>query len=371
DDFSLMYLEENCGVFSSNRIGGVGSDDIYLFKLKDVNIEVVGRVLSFSKPVADAIVIIKDVETEAVDTLVTDSSGVYHYPAMEKDKQYKIFAYKDDYLIPTGKLINTQGVTKSIIMDSKHGFEMDFDMRKIEQNKEYEIHDIYYDVDKYEFRPEYLDELENLVSLLNNNPEICIQVNSHTDERASDIYNLILSNNRAKAVVDFLNSRGVDMNRLTWKGWGETSPIYPNAVTDEEHQANRRTTFTIINFEQLQLAKKAEEHNETIRKVERAGKQEPKENGLYFRVQIAAMTNKNNTLFKKVNKNMPGVPTYCSKDSDGLYKYTVGMFTTFQEASFMKDEIDNLGYNSFIVAYENGNRLPINEVIQLQLKEKK
>ncbi|MBP5723002.1 MAG: SPOR domain-containing protein, partial [Bacteroidales bacterium] len=124
-------------------------------------------------------------------------------------------------------------------------------------------------------------------------------------------------------------------------------------------------------FEQLQLAKKAEEHNETVRKVERAGKQEPKENGLYFRVQIAAMTNKNNTLFKKVNKNMPGVPTYCSKDSDGLYKYTVGMFTTFQDASFMKDEIDNLGYNSFIVAYENGNRLPINEVIQLQLKEKK
>ena len=92
---------------------------------------------------------------------------------------------------------------------------------------------------------------------------------------------------------------------------------------------------------------------------------------MYFRVQIAAMTNKNNTLFKKVNKNMPGVPTYCSKDSDGLYKYTVGMFTTFQDASFMKDEIDNLGYNSFIVAYENGNRLPINEVIQLQLKEKK
>ena len=371
DDFSLMYLEENCGVFSSNRIGGVGSDDIYLFKLKDVNIEVVGRVLSFSKPVADAIVIIKDVETEAVDTLITDSLGIYHYPAMEKDKQYKIFAYKDDYLIPTGKLINTQGVTKSITMDSKHGYEMDFDMRKIEQNKEYEIRDIYYDVDKYEFRPEYLDELENLVSLLNNNPEICIQVNSHTDERASDIYNLILSNNRAKAVVDFLNSRGVDMNRLTWKGWGETSPIYPNATTEDEHQANRRTTFTIINFEQLQLAKKAEEHNETVRKVERAGKQEPKENGLYFRVQIAAMTNKNNTLFKKVNKNMPGVPTYCSKDSDGLYKYTVGMFTTFQEASFMKDEIDNLGYNSFIVAYENGNRLPINEVIQLQLKEKK
>lgn len=370
DDFSLMYIDDDMGVLSSNRIGGVGSDDIYLFKLKEVAIEVVGKVFSFSKPVENAIVLIQDVENEVVDTLITDSTGTYYYPAMEKDKEYKIFAYKDDFLVPTGKLINTHGVTKSIVMDAKNGYDMDFDMRKIEKNREYEIPDIYYDLNKFELRPEYVDELEKIVSMLNNNPEICIQVNSHTDERASDLYNLILSNNRAKAVVDFITSKGIDINRLTWKGWGESSPIYPNATTEEEHQANRRTTFTIINFEQLQLAKKAEEHMKTVRTVESAGKQEPKERGLYYRVQIAAMTNKNYTLFNKVKKNLPGVPTYCSKDSDGLYKYTIGMFTTFQEASLMKDEIDNLGYNSFIVAYENGTRLPINEVIRLQLNSK-
>lgn len=371
DDFSLMYIDEDHGVLSSNRIGGVGSDDIYVFKLKEVTIEVVGKVLSYSKPVADAIVLIQNVETEAIDTLITDSTGTYHYPAMEKDKQYRIFAYKDDFLIPTGKLINTQGVTKSLVMDAKNGYDMDFSLRKIEKDKEYSIPDIYYDLNKFELRPEYVHELENLVALLNNNPEICIQINSHTDERASDMYNLILSNNRAKAVFDFLTSKGIDANRLTWKGWGETSPIYPKATTEEEHQANRRTTFYIINFEALQLAKKAEEHRKTVREVESAGKQEPKVDGLYYRVQIAAMTKKNYTLFKKLEKKLPGVPTYCSIDADGLYKYTVGMFSTFQEASIMKDEIDNLGYNSFIVAYENGNRLPINEVIRLQLRSGK
>ncbi|MCQ2960498.1 MAG: OmpA family protein [Bacteroidales bacterium] len=371
DDFSLMYLSEDCGLLSSNRIGGVGGDDIYVFRKKDVRVEISGRVISDDKPVLDALVLIKNVATNETDSLLTDTTGYFYYPAMEKDSKYKIFVYKDNYLTPNGKMINTYGVTQYTYMDSLHGYDMNFDIKKIEKNREYEVGDIYYDVDKYELRPESIKELENLVSMMINNPEICIQVNSHTDERASDLYNLILSNNRAKAVVDFINSKGIDVNRLTWKGWGESNPLFPNAKTEEEHQANRRTTFSIVNIEDLKLAKKAEEHQKTVLMLESTGKQEPRENGLYFRVQVAAMSNKNNAIFKKIEKNLPGVPTYCSKDADGLFKYTVGMFATFQDASIMKDEIDKLGYNSFIVGYDNGHRVLINDVLRKQIQMEK
>lgn len=372
DDFSLMYISDNSGLFTSNRIGGVGNDDIYKFGLKVVKIEAAGRVIDKTnmKPLDNTIVIIKNVTNEIVDTLLTDSVGMYYYPAMDPNMQYKIFVYKNGFLNPDGKQINTTGVTQYTYMDSIHGYDMNFVLEKIEKNKEYEIRDIYYDLDKYELRPASVVELEKLVAILNNNPDICIQINSHTDERASDDYNKILSNNRAKAVVDYLNSQGIDMKRLTWRGWGETNPIFKKAKTEEQHQANRRTTFSIVNFEELELSKKDEEHQNTVAKLQSAGKQEPKGKGVYFRLQIAASKAKNNTIFRKLNATYPDLPTYCSKDSDGLYKYTVGSYTNFQEASKMKDSIDALGYHSFVVAYEDGKKVSINEALRKMQNDK-
>ena len=366
DDFSLMYLTENMGLFTSNRIGGVGNDDIYMFKLKDVKIVVTGRVINAadSLPIENAIILVKNSLTEAVDTLLTDSVGVYNYPAMQPNAQYKIFVYKSGYLNQDGKLVNTEGVRQSTCLDSLHGFDMNFVLQKIEKGKEYEIRDIYYDLDKYELRPMSVTQLQELVSILKNNPDICIQINSHTDERATDSYNNILSNNRAKAVVDYLTSQGIDKKRLTWKGWGETNLIYKNAESEEQHQANRRTTFTIMNFDQLQIAKQEKQERSEIERIERGGKPEPKESGIYFRLQVAASRARNNTIFASIGKDFPKLPTYCTQDSDGMYKYTVGSFATFQEANQMKDEIDKAGHHSFIISYENGKQIPINEALR-------
>ena len=375
DDFSLMYITDNSGIFASNRIGGVGNDDIYMFSLKEVKIEATGRVVDGANntPIANAFVLVKNVTTEQTDTLITDNDGMYYISGMEANMQYKIFAYQTGYLNPDGKLINTQGVTQYTYLDSIHGYDMNFVLQKIEKDKEYEIRDIYYDLDKYELRPASVEELNKLVAVLNNNPDICIQINSHTDERASDTYNIILSNNRAKSVVDYLHSQGIDDKRLTWKGWGETKPIFKNAQSEDEHQANRRTTFSIVNFEELELSKKAEEHKSTIDRLESNGKQAPRQQGICFRLQIGASKAKcNNKTFAKLTGEYAKLPTYCSKESDGLYRYTVGSFTSFQEATKMKDEIDKLGYNSFIVAYENGKRIQINEALRkIQQTEKK
>lgn len=364
DDFGLLYLSEASGLFTSNRIGGVGNDDIYMFSLKEVNLETSGRVVSAvdSLPIQNALVVVKNTTTEQVDTLLTDKDGRYYFQAMQADMQYKIFVYMTGYLNPDGKLINTEGVTQSASIDSAHGFDMNFVLQKIEKDKEYEIRDIYYDLDKYELRPASVEELNKLVAILNNNPDICIQINSHTDERASDAYNIILSNNRAKSVVDYLNSQGIKNERLKWKGWGETSPIYKNAKSEDQHQANRRTTFSIVNFEELQLNKKNEDHENTIQRLESEGKQAPRQQGICFRLQVGATKAKNNKMFEKLGKT--NLPTYCAKESDGLYRYTVGSFKSFEEANKQKEKIDELGYNSFVVAYENGNRISINEALR-------
>ena len=94
-------------------------------------------------------------------------------------------------------------------------------------------------------RPESITELNRLKKLLVENPELQIQLNGHTDDVGSDEDNLLLSDNRAKAVHDYLIAEGIDENRLEYKGYGETMPIDTND-TPQGRQNNRRTEFEII-----------------------------------------------------------------------------------------------------------------------------
>jgi peptidoglycan-associated lipoprotein len=75
-----------------------------------------------------------------------------------------------------------------------------------------------------------------------------IELSSHTDARATDAYNMTLSQNRAESAVNYLNSKGIDADRMTARGYGERELIVPNAKTEAEHQRNRRTEFTILSY---------------------------------------------------------------------------------------------------------------------------
>ncbi len=112
------------------------------------------------------------------------------------------------------------------------------------------LSNIYYDYDDTTLRAESFPELENLVKLLNDNPTLPIQINSHTDARGGDKYNNKLSQGRANSVVSFLTGKGINSNRLAAKGWGETQleNRCDDGVkcTEEEHQLNRRTTFNVL-----------------------------------------------------------------------------------------------------------------------------
>lgn len=121
--------------------------------------------------------------------------------------------------------------------------------RQIFFNKEIVLEDIYYDFDKWDIHPDAMPTLNALARNLELNPNIRIQLSSHTDCRGNDGYNAELSQQRAQSAVDYLVSRGISIERLSAKGLGESVPkaaCVCARCTEEEHQLNRRTAFTIM-----------------------------------------------------------------------------------------------------------------------------
>jgi len=112
------------------------------------------------------------------------------------------------------------------------------------------LENIYYDLDKADIRPDAALELDKLVQILKDNPQIRIELSSHTDARASDEYNDLLSQRRAESAVQYLISQGIAASRMEARGYGKRQLIIENAQTEEEHQVNRRTEFKVIEITQ-------------------------------------------------------------------------------------------------------------------------
>ena len=167
---------------------------------------------------------------------------------------------KDYYLNKTGKT-TTVGFEED--KDLVHDFELD------PINRVIDLPNIFYDLGKWDLRPESKVALDGLIETLNDNPTIVIELGSHTDTRASDSYNLSLSQKRAQSVVDYLIENDIAGERLVAKGYGETTPKVLDAqvgefakgsvindafiaklateeLKEEAHQLNRRTEFKVL-----------------------------------------------------------------------------------------------------------------------------
>jgi len=124
----------------------------------------------------------------------------------------------------------------------------------IEINKPIVLENVYYDFNKATLKPESFPALDSLVSLLNFYPKMVIEVSAHTDSKGAAEYNLSLSDKRAKSVVDYLITKGIDAARLQSKGYGETAPVAPNTTPEgrdnpEGRAKNRRTEFKVLSNE--------------------------------------------------------------------------------------------------------------------------
>lgn len=251
DDFGIIFLSRNSGLFSSNRQGGAGDDDIYAFDLLPVMITASGTIIDKEnkKNIPDATVTLKG-NDGTVLTAKSDKDGKYEFKNLKRDINYTVQSSKDKFLTSEEKKFTTNGVKYDKTFNKANGYDLDLAMIAVTK-EEIDIPNIYYDYNKADLRPESKEELNKLVNILKENPKIKIMINSHTDSRGTHAYNQDLSERRAQSVVDYLIEKGISKDALKSKGWAATSPKIKNAKTEEEHQANRRTTFNILNVEDL------------------------------------------------------------------------------------------------------------------------
>ena len=252
DDFGLSMLpgSDTEAVYSSDRKGGKGLDDLYfadLFVKKDLVIK--GRVFDEEthEVVEDAVVSLFNAQSQNVNTYVSDENGAYRFK-INFDQVISLEANKTGYLVEnTGKIIIPSAAVfeDSVIV-------RDIFLSKISVGKTYKLENIYYDFDKWNIRDDAKPELDNLIKILRDNPTIKIELYSHTDSRGSNSYNLKLSDKRAKAVIDYLVDAGISDSRLIGIGKGEeeltNSCANGVSCTEEQHQENRRTEFKITEY---------------------------------------------------------------------------------------------------------------------------
>ncbi len=260
DDFAVVFLAgtDKTGYLSSNRDGGKGGDDIWSFDRMPLEFTVSGRVYD-----ADTKESLKDAKVELFGSdgtnlsLVTDPSGMYKY-SLSENTSYTVSATILDYL-------NKKLTVSTVGLEESKDFIGDFDFALRSIKKPIELPEIFYDLDKATLRAESKKELDGLIETLNENPNIVIKILSHTDSRATDAYNLDLSNRRAKSVVDYLIANNIAKDRLTSEGRGEKEPRITDAEIDKlgsveaketAHQKNRRTEFEVLRTDYVPAPKK-------------------------------------------------------------------------------------------------------------------
>ncbi|TCD18091.1 flagellar motor protein MotB [Pedobacter psychrodurus] len=245
DDFGFSLNEKGGIVYlSSNREGGLGSDDIYTIDQKMIlAFKLEGRVFDkdSNQPIAGALVTLAKVNGTVLKT-ETDENGGYRFN-LAKESEYNVSAEKTNYRSDVENLATIGLTTSSVLTQNLY-------LEAIVMNKAIKLENIYYDFDKWNIRPDAAVELDKLVKIMTDNPTIWIELSSHTDSRGKDSYNLTLSQKRAESAVAYIISRGIDKNRITAKGYGETQLLNKcsNGVdcSDEAHQLNRRTEFKIV-----------------------------------------------------------------------------------------------------------------------------
>jgi len=243
DDFAFKYnTVSQEGYVSSNRIGGVGGDDIYQVKKIEVcvvtiNIQVLDKITNL--PLSNVAAEIFDAKGNRLFKKNTDASGKTSF-LVECNEKHEILAMLNDYE-SNGIIVNTtkDNVTEIIYLQP---------IEKIVSEGKIILNPILFDYDKHNIKSQAAFELDKVVSLMKKYPTMEIKVESHTDNRGSVTYNMGLSDRRAIATVQYIISKGIDKNRLTSEGFGKSKPVVTcgNNCTEEQYHKNRRSEFIIV-----------------------------------------------------------------------------------------------------------------------------
>jgi outer membrane protein OmpA-like peptidoglycan-associated protein/tetratricopeptide (TPR) repeat protein len=230
--------------YASDRSDSKGGYDIYSFELRDdirpyKTLWVTGQVTD--KKTARGLIAyveLTDLATKQTITHVqTDEKGNYFF-TLPVGKDYSFNVNQKGYLFYSDNFLMANHSPDSI-------YQKNIALLAIENNASIVLKNIFFDINKFEIKPTSGAELEKLIRLLKDNPTLKIEISGYTDNAGKPTDNLVLSNNRAKAVVNYLVSKSVPLQRLTAKGYGEAKPIGDNK-TEEGRTLNRRTEMKVV-----------------------------------------------------------------------------------------------------------------------------
>jgi len=353
---SYFTENKNFNAGKKKQGGSITQIDFELYRL-DYPVTISGLVTDreTGRSLAGEIVEISG-SADFVAAVRTDNHGVYAFDSLKPDQVYTVKVVKKGYFTES-RLIRIPPVRYAAVFQKATGYDMDFQLIRIQEKQEIVISNIYYDLDKATLRESSKVELSKLATLLRENPQILVQINAHTDARGSDAYNDKLSEERARSVVNYLIASGINSSRLIPKGHGKRKLLIRDARREDEHQANRRTTFEVVRSD-----------FEVPETVNRILSDESTGSSLVYRIQILVSASLRNpaVYFQALSKSIPGL-SYYVHDQNGLYRYEVGDRFTEEGAEALRNQIIAGGFTDcFIVPYLDGKRIGMMEAKRLQ-----
>ena len=264
DDFGITFADGENGYFSSNRGDARGYDHIYSFVMHPIVVTIEGTVMDKDEePVRNAIIRIVGNDGSNQKEVARDD-GSFKFQ-LQRGVRYVMLAGAKGYLNQKQEFVSDTTAEDA-------NYWVDFILPAI--HKPQVVENIFYDFDKADLRPESQTALDELVTVLNDNPNVTIEMASHTDRKGTDEYNMRLSERRAQSVIDYLVEKGISRDRLQPHGYGESRPktvtkriarLYPqfkegDTLTEEfieqlspegqeaADQINRRTEFQVLSL---------------------------------------------------------------------------------------------------------------------------
>lgn len=246
DDFGILFNpEETAGLFSSNREGGKGEDDLYIFRAISDSLLFAGFVKDKETmlPLAGATVFALNSRTNMVKVVKTDARGYYStYVKIGDNLNVKSMSHG---FAPDMLSLGIKGEPRAKQVLAPR----DLLLSRYKVDQLFSLENIYYDFDKWNIRDDASAELDKVIAFLAENPPLEVELGSHTDSRGSFDYNNKLSERRAESAVNYIVSGGIAKSRITAKGYGEYNLVNncKDGVecTPADHQANRRTVIKI------------------------------------------------------------------------------------------------------------------------------
>lgn len=245
NEFSLVVGPDGkTGYFASDRINGGFNLDIYSFQLPADNSAtaitwVLGKVrdTETGKPVSSLVEFYDLRGKMPFQQIETDANGNF-FAVMPVDRAFAVFINQKGYL-PYSENFDLAGV------DTASNYQLTIGLQPIKAGTKFTLKNILFDTDSYILKDESYEELDRLVDFLKENPTVNAELHGHTDNQGSPAHNKTLSENRAKAVREYLTQKGISATRLVSKGFGNTQPIASNN-TDQGKKQNRRTEVLLL-----------------------------------------------------------------------------------------------------------------------------